>query len=837
MLRDVRLFTCDNGLTLLVWERRDAPLVAMRMGVGTGSAVEGIYGGSGISHLTEHMVFKGTAEMNATQLSEYVAARGGVWNACTGTRDTVFQIDGPACHWQDFMHCLVQITLHPVFPEEEWEKERDVIRREMDMYADDPEEALQRALMETLFCVYPVRFPVIGLRGLFDGLTREDLLNYHAERYVPGNMFLCIVGDVDAEAVFAAMQQEMRPIRPRACVLPACLPEPLRRGSRLCRREFAQSVSSLCLAWNIPSRDHPDMPALSLLAAILGSGRSALLQHEFHDVRALAHDTASYLIPSLSGQGAFVIRADAERKLRDGLRDALLRYVSELPDKELQADMERVRKRYSVGRLKDLSTITSAAETLTATWSASRCVTAYDEWGEALERVSADDLRRVAREYLTPHSIIEVSVDPIGSNKPAARHNRPAKRSAARTHTLANGLRCVVQRDASCPLVYMALAVGAGCRAESASTSGASALIAELLPQGTTTKSSSQIAAAVEGVGASLHSSSGNNSIVLSLRCLPNDAPQMLQLLADVALRPALESRDVATARADMLACLREDMQSPVCVARRELRKLCFGPVSYGLSPTGSEESVQRLDSAALKREHARLFCGGNCVLSLVGCVDESSIVQAVSNAFACMPSGQVAPLSTTPPMRSRRKKCTLREPVCQAAYALAISGLPLRHKDQALLTLLDEWCSDMSGPLYSELREKRGLVYHVGTSLLQGVDAGCIFFELETAPELLATARSAMQRTLASLASRTISRDELQRAKATAISAGLIALQSPARRAVGIALDVLLGLGADYAEKSVKELGDVSLRRMRRFIRDLLAPGRSRSSVHVASR
>lgn len=835
--RDVQLYTCDSGLTLLVWERKDAPFVALRMGVGAGSALEGVYAGSGISHLVEHLVFKGTLEMDAARLNEYVSAHGGIWNAYTSTRNTVFHIDGPAQHWRNFLHCLVQLTFHPSFPTSEWEKERDVIRREMDMCADDPEEAVQRALAETLFKVNPCRFPVIGLRGIFDKLTREDLLRYHAERYVPGNMFLCVVGDVNAGQVFAALQKETRDIPPRAFVPPSCSPEPRRWGSRLCRREFAQSTSSLCLAWSIPPRDHPDMPAISLLAAILGSGRSALLEREFHDVRAIAHDTAAYVIPVESGQGALVIRADVDRDRRDALRDALLEYVKSLPDMDLQALLTRVKKRCAVQRLKDLATIASAAEVLTATWCASHCVSAFDEWNEALEQVTPDDLRRVACQYLLAHTVTEVSVDPVGSNKSAARRARGSRLLTPRLHTLSNGLRCVVQRDPQCPLVYMALAVGAGCRAESAARSGVSMLMAEALPQGTATRTAEQIAAEVEGVGASLDSSSGNNSLVLSLRCLPQDAPDMLKLLADVALHPVFDDRTVETARQDQLACLREDMQAPVSVARRELRKLCFGSVSYGLSPMGTLQSVKRLTPSVLRAEHNRLFCGRNSVLSLVGDIDADRMMQAVESAFSEMPTGSAVGAGTPPPMRSLKKTCSPAEPVCQAAFALALPGLPLRHRDQPLLALFDEWCSDMAGPLYSELREKQGLVYHVGSSLMQGVETGCIFFELETSPELLATARNSLLEVLQSIADRSISSEELQRAKATALSAALMSLQSPARRASGMALDLLLGLGVDYSERMLKAIPGITRRRMSSFIKRTLASDKPRCSINVVSR
>ncbi len=834
MMQEVQTHYCANGLALLIWERHDAPVVAVRMGVDTGAALEGVYAGSGISHLTEHMVFKGTRRQNAAQLNEYVASLGGMWNAFTGSNHTVFHIDGPSRNWAQFMHQLVELTLHPAFPRDEWEKERDVIRREMDMCADDPEEALQRALAETLFSTHPARFPIIGARGIFDGLCYEDMLRYHAERYVPGNMFMVVVGDVDAAAVLEAAQSEMRGITPRAWPQPALAPEPRQWAGRVCRREFAQSTSSLCLVWRVPNRHHPDMAPLSMLAGILGSGRSAWLQRVFHDERGLAHDTAAYLMPHEPGQGAFVLRADVDRAQRDFLRKELVSYVHQLPEADFADVLTRVKNNIRVQRLKEMTTITSAADVLTMTWCSAHHTGAYAEWGEALQAVSPQDVQRVAREYLLSPCMTEVSVDPTGSNASGASTRPGARHHAAHVVKLANGLRCITKHIPSCPLLFMSLVVGGGCRAETAAQAGATALLAELLPLGTQTLSAEQIAARVDAAGASLQTSSGNNSLMISLRCLPQDAPAMLELLADVALHPALAKRDVAIAKEDQMACLREELLSPVCLARRELRSLCYGTGAYGLPPMGTLKSVNALTAGILKRMHHRLFCGNNATLALVGAVDTRQLLPVVRRVFAEMPQGEPLDSRTSPPMGAQHRSCSPAEPTSQAVYALAMPALPMRHRCQPMLTLLDEWCSDMAGPLYTELREKLGLVYHVGTEILQGMDSGAFFVQLETSPAQLRTAQDALHRVLRDVAERSISAPELERARATALASCMLSMQSPARCASNMALDLLLGLGENYMERMSDALAKVTLEQMQQFVRTILSPQQPRCSVCV---
>lgn len=824
--------TCANGLRVLTLPRRDMPVVAVHVWVQTGSMLEGEFAGSGISHLLEHMVFKGTEEFTAARLNECVSALGGLWNAYTSTDRTVFHIDGPAQHWRDFLHILLQLTLHPVFPPDEWERERDVIRREMDMYRDDPNDASYRALIETLFLKHPRRLPVIGERAAFDALTPEDMRRYHAERYVPSNMFICVVGDVSPAEVAAAAEVETGGLPPGGAPLPALLPEPRQWGPRTCRREFPRATSSLMLAWRIPELNHPDMPALMLLSCILGDGRTAWLYKRFHDECAMAYDVSTLVLPQLPGEGAFVIEADVERPRRDTLRDALLAWVAQLPSMDFAPALHRVLRQLRVRHLKMLTTVQGAAEALGGFWRHSCNTAAYEEWRAALEQVTPEDLCRVARVWLTPDRITEVSVDPVGTNPPPAAAAAEELRPPVRLTTLPGGVRCVVREDHRLPIVYATLAVEAGCRAETASTAGICALLAECLPKGTATLSAEQIADRVESLGGSLHTQAGNNTIILSLYCLAEDAPAMLELLADVALHPSFPEAAVQTAREDLLADIREEDDDPVSCAFRHLRRLRFGDVSYGNPVGGTLRSMASLSRSDLLRAHASLMQGERMVLSLAGDLQPGQLEPLAARLFSHLPAAAPCRLQPTPAPHAADACLPTPEGKEQAVLAVALPSLPLLHADTAKLLLLDEWCQDMAGPVYSEIREKLGLAYHASSGLLRGVDAGCLYFSLETSPQQLAHARAALDSLLARLAEQGMPPEALERARATALSSRLLAAQSIGKLCSSAAVDTVLGLGYDHAERILSDIAAVTHDDMQRFIRSILAPTAVRTCV-----
>ncbi len=820
-----RTHVSSNGLTLLHTPQHAFPLVSIQFWVQTGSIHEGAHLGAGLSHVVEHMVFKGTREYSGRELNERVPALGGQWNAYTSTDRTVYYIDGPAEHWREFLHLLTELVFHPTFPEEEFACECNTIRREMAMYDDDPQDASYRALMSTLYKAHPRRLPVIGSRAAFDTLTRDDVLRYHAGRYVPGNVFVSIAGDVEADELMAALEEEMACVPPAPlATLPPQLREQRQWGPRLHRCEFAQPTSSLMLAWRTPNALHPDAAALTLLSSILGDGRAAWLYEGFHDELALAHDVAVSLIPDREGEGAFVVEADVERANRDELRDAILAYMETLPQmppEAWQAALARALRQLRRQRLQTLSTVQGVASTQGLAWFLSRNVDCMAEWHEALNRVTPQQLAEVAARYFSPARLVEVSVDPLGSNPPAEADAAAAPLAEAEFCELPGGLRLVTRVDRRVPLVHAALTLGAGCPSESAGKAGLNTLLAECLLKGTTTRSAAEVADALESLGGSLSASAGNNSLSLAARCLAEDWEVMLELMADVLQHPSFPADAVETEKQALLSDILEAEEDPVALTFRHLRRLSYGDVSYGHVSGGTEESVRSLTRDDLVAQHARLACARNMVLSVAGDIDPAAVQAHVQALFAALPSGCPVQREATPPHRSA--DVALASDKAQAVLALSLPGMAVGDDSLILQLIFEEWCRDMTGPIFMEIRERRGLAYYASASSLLGVDAGSFFFYLGTAPESLAEAREVLEGELRRLAREGMPADALERARATALASRTFARQSCRKLCAAAAIDTLLGLGPDHDERMTERLRHITVQEVNAMVAELL--------------
>ncbi len=831
-----RTHVSPNGLTTLVSPRHAFPLVSLQFWVQTGSVHEGAHLGAGLSHLVEHMVFKGTREYSGRLLNERVPALGGQWNAYTSTDRTVYYIDGPAEHWREFLHLLTELVFHPTFPEGEFASECDTIRREMAMYDDDPQDCAYRALMETLFRAHPRRLPVIGSRAAFDSLTRADVLAYHAARYVPGNVFISISGDVSEDEVIAAVEAEVAAL-PAAVAppVPAAVREQRQWGPRLHRREFAQPTSSLMLAWRVPNALHPDAAALTLLSSILGDGRAAWLYKRFHDEAALAHDISVSLIPDREGEGAFVVEADVEREQRDELRDAILAWVAalpQLPEAEWQAALSRALRQLRRQRLQTLSTVQGVATAQGLAWFLSRNLDCMEEWHAALNRVTPQQLAEVVVRYFTPERLVEVSVDPQGSNPPAEPDAAAAPLGEACLHELPNGLRIVTRVDRRVPMVHAALTMGAGCPSEPAEKAGLNALLAECLLKGTTTRSGAEVADALESLGGSLSSSAGNNSLSLAARCLSEDGDSMLELLADVLQHPSFPAEAVETEKQAMISDILEAEEDPLALAFRQLRRLSYGDASYGHVSDGTEATVRALTRADLVAQHARLACARNMVLSIAGDMEPEAVVARVAALFCSLPAGCPVAREATPPHRAGELK--LASDKAQAVLALSLPGLAVGDEALILQLIIEEWFRDMTGPIFTEIREKRGLAYYAAASSLLGVDAGSFYFYLGTAPESLAEARAVLEEELARLAREGMPEEALERARATALASRTFARQSCRKLCAAASIDTLLGLGPDHDERTAERLRRVSVQEVNALLSKLLDASQPRAWVEL---
>src|SRR5438309_11689987 len=469
----------SNGLTIIVQQDHSAPVASVQAWCATGSIYEDQHLGAGLSHILEHMLFKGTKTRSTNEIAQKIQGVGGYINAYTSFDRTVFWIDVPKDGVSTALDILADAMVNSTLPPEEYQKEQEVIRREFAMGMDDPDRMAGLLLFATAYQRHPYRFPVIGEIEVYNQLTQEQVMQYYKTRYVPNNLTFIVAGDVDAEKVRQQLTELFKPY-PEKSLKPVFIPaEPPQLGRREVHQEFATELTHLSLAWHIPEVTSPDVPALDLLSTILGEGRSSRLYRRVGEEAGLVYRISAFSYTP-GDPGLFGIDAALDPKKRDAAEQLVLRIIDEVKQAGVTAEeLTKARKIILSHHLGALTTMRGQASDIGSNWLLTRDLNFSRHYLDAVQKVTLDDIKRVAASYLTENNLTVVSLNPKGSLAAKAEGPKVAAAAEIEKFELSNGLRLLVREDRRLPLVAMGAVFRGGLLAETSQTNGITRLMAK----------------------------------------------------------------------------------------------------------------------------------------------------------------------------------------------------------------------------------------------------------------------------------------------------------------------------------------------------------------------
>jgi zinc protease len=807
-----------NGLTIIVQEDRSAPVASVQAWCGTGSVDENAHLGAGLSHILEHMLFKGTKTNPANAIAQKIQNVGGYINAYTSFDRTVFWIDVPKDGVPVALDVLSDAMMNSTLPAEEYAKEQEVIRREFAMGMDDPDRMAGQLLFATAFQRHPYRLPVIGLLDVYNQLTRDQVMEYYRARYVPNNFTFIVVGDVQADAVYQQLGDFFKD-HPAKSLQPVFIPsEPPQLGRREIHQEFVTELTRLSLAWHIPEITHPDVPALDLLSTILGDGRSSRLYRRVREETGLAYGVSAFSYTP-GDPGLLGIDATVEPEKRDATRDLILKIVDEIKTAGITTDELAKAKKISLSHhLGALTTMRGQASDLGSNWFLTRNLSFTRDYLDAVQKITSADIRRVAEKYLVDNNLTVISLDPKTAAAARSEATEPVAAGEIQKIELSNGLRLLVREDQRLPLVSMAAVFRGGLLAETRATNGITRLMAKTLLKGTKTRTAEQIADTIEAVGGSIGSDAGNNSFSVAVDVTQPDLQLGIEILSDVLLNATMPETAVEREREVQLAGIKEDEEQLTTVARNILREALFREHPYALRGKGSAESVAKLARRDLLAFRDRYLVGRNGVISVFGNVKVAEVRELFEQALGKMKPGELAltsapqpaPLGQTIAVESLKEKA-------QGVLMVGYRGADMFSPDRYALELIDEASSDLGSRFFVRIREQMGLAYYVGASQMQGLVPGLFLFYLGTDPQKIEPVRAALLEEIGELATEGLTEEELARSKKKLIGQQQIANQSNDSFGYMAALDELYGLGFDHYKTLEHEVEGITVEGVRR--------------------
>lgn len=835
---DTMLVRLKNGLTVYIIRDSRFPLVCTRLYVGTGSANETAEQ-AGISHVLEHMVFKGTEKRPKGQVAQDVESLGGYLNAATSFDKTWYITDMPAKHWKTGMDVVKDMAFHPSLDPAELEAEKDVIISELKGGDDTPTRRLFEDLQVAGLAHTVYGRPIIGFEKTIRAVTADDLRAYIRTWYQPQNMMLLVAGDIDPKAVLAHAEELFGDLKNDAA-LPEPAPVQLEGAAGGPRVEVTYGPwNKVYLGIALPAPALGDQRSIDLdvLAYALGGDGTSQFYRKYRYEKQLV-DSISVGNMSLDRAGLFYMVAQLDADKVEPFWQEFTRDLAALDAGKIAPDViERARFNYEDG-------MDRAGETLDGltSWKATVQFELGGPQGEAnvrhaLAAVDSARLRQAQDLWLRPDRVRVRVLAPEKAQLPdldaILQRNWPApaaerqKAAAAEEKAgkreivdLGQGRTVILQPDRTIPYVSLEILRPGGNALLKPADQGLAQLTAATLTDGCGTRDLDAMERFVAERAASLSASAGVQSFTVSLTGPARFNADYFALLGDLLHKPTFAEKDVRRQADTLKAALVRRQDNPMSFMGSKVNGFLFpGGQPYGFDGLGTAENQDRFGpkdvQAFWKQQNAQPW-----ILSVAGDFDREKVL-----AFARSLPVPTAPAVDVPqPAWGADKRLPLSLPGRQQAHLLlAFHAVPLDHPDAPALMLLESVLSGQSGLLFNKLRDEQGLGYTVTAFYRSLPEAGFMAFYIGTTPRNLDVARQGFSGIIKDIKTDLLPAELLAKGLNRMEGSYYRGRQSLGARADEAASERLLGQPQDFQKHLLEKAAKVTPEQLREVARKYL--------------
>jgi zinc protease len=827
---DVVRTTLDNGLRVVIIRDRLAPVVTVEENYLVG-ADETPAGFPGMAHAQEHMAFRGCAGVSADQTAAIFAQLGGFGNADTQQNITQYFTTVPAGDLDVALRLDAACMQDVDDAQAEWDHEKGAIEQEVARDLSQPTYKFLTRLNEDLFSGTPYAHDALGTRESFEATTGEMLKTFYKNWYAPNNAILVVAGDIAPAATLARIKDlygtiERRPLPAR----PTVSLQPVKHETFTLESNLPYTLAFI--AYRMPGTDSPDYAATRVLGDVLSSQRGDLyalvpagkaLEAQFELAETYPKASVGFavgVLPAATDPSAVVasmtaiVSAYARNGLPAELVDAAKR--SEIASAEFQRN---------------------SIPDLAAAWSqalAAEGRTSPDDDVEAIRRVTAADVNRVARQYLVAENSITATLVPKPSDEPVSSKgfgggeqltSAPTKpvtlppwaASALSSlqvpklvptwtdATLPNGIRLIVKTEKTSPTITVLGNVRHEPRLQTPrGKDGVADVLGELFSYGTKTLDRLAFQKALDDIAAS--ETAGYD---FSLKVLKGDFSRGVELLADNLLRPALPADAFAVVQQQTAEFLDGQMKSPGHKADRTLRAGLVPPNDPALREA-TPDTVSTLTLDDVRRYHATTFRPDLTTIVVIGDVTAQDGRTTIAKWFGGWKASAKKPLLDLPRVPPNAAgEFTVPDPSSvQASVVLAHEvGLTRFDRDYYALQLGNHVLGGgfYATRLYHDLRQEAGLVYTVDDSLTANRTRSVYTVTYGCDPENVSKARDLIVRDLRAMQTDNVTAQELHQAKALLLRQMPLRESSEEAVAGGLLARAQIGLPLDEASRSAE--------------------------------
>ncbi len=763
-------FVLKNGLTVLVHEDHKSPVVTVNTWYHVGSKNEKP-GKTGFAHLFEHLMFSGSANFNKTFLSALEGIGASDLNGTTNKDRTNYFETVPASmlDYTLFAESDRMGHLLGVLDQKKLDLQRGVVQNEKRQRENQPYGVVEQIVTENTWPAgHPYSWATIGSMDDLEAASMSDVTNWFKTNYGPNNVVLVLAGDITPAQAREKVEHYYGDIPPGPPVAKQRAWIAKRSGTH---RETVQDrvpQARIYRVWNVPGADTPEEALLDLAAHVLGGSKTSrlyqrLVVKEELATSAFSSDDSSEIagqfginLTARPGADAARMESIADEELRalmkSGPREDELRLAKTAILAQYARSVERV------GGFGGKSDMLARCMTFTGD---PDCYKTY------LTRILAATpamVRQAMAEWLGDGDYI-LEVDPFPAGLAASSTTLDRSKGAPlgqpeklhlppmQTATLSNGLKVVLAERHGAPVVNLSMMIDAGYASDSHELPGLASLSLRMLEEGTRTRSSLQVSAELEALGASFGAATNLDGAFVNMNVLTPTLSRALGLYADLVLHPSFPQADFERLQRERIAAIAREKTVPRAMALRVLPGLLYGKDhAYGLplTGTGTEQAVARMTRADLVRYHQAWFKPNNATLLVVGDTTMELLKPLLEKAFGGWQAGEVPRKNVSQVAQPDRTVIYLidRPGALQSEIVGAQLAPPRNTPEAVALNLLnDVFGGTFSSRLNMDLREDKHWSYGVGSGLVAAVGQRILYSASpvqtdKTAPALRELAR-----------------------------------------------------------------------------------------------
>ncbi|HEX4694345.1 pitrilysin family protein [Sphingomonas sp.] len=783
--------TLANGLRVYAIRDTKTANVSVQVWYNVGSK-DDPKGKSGFAHMFEHLMFKATRNLKSENFDRLTEDVGGYNNASTNDDYTNYYEVVPANHLQRLLFAeadrMASLVVEPV----SYASERDVVKEELRLrtLATPYGKLYSIYYPEISYRVHPYARPGIGSLENLEAATIDDVRAFHATYYRPDNAVLVVAGNFDpaqlnawVDQYFAGIKRPDRPI-PRVT---ATEPERTHAASYTVY-EPNTPLPAVLISYPIPSDNNADIPALTVLDAILSRGDSSRLYQDLVYRDQLAQ-SANTFVDTKQGAGNFVVVATMAAGKQVAAGEAALRAeVARVRDGLVtSAELARARNQILTATIESRETADGKASTIARSVIIDGDPAAADEQLAAIARVTPADIQRVARRYLTDSRSAAIRYMPaemapksgakgdkiaVASTVSVAELKAPADveviapaSDAERvpvpdpgkpvvaalptpiTMKLANGMTIIVVEKHDLPLVTASIVANGGGAADPSGRAGLNNLTADLMTKGTRTRSATQIANEVERLGGSISSGAGWDSAEVALEVKSDQIAPALAVLADVTRNPVFAADELERDRAQTIDSVQVQLKNPARIASLAAARVVMGDGPYGHALAGTPTSLKAITRSDVQSAYAATWRPESSTLIMVGDITPAAAKALAERSFGTWRDAGPLPLvppTTLPPAATTPRIIVVDMPNAgQAGVVVARPGIARSDPDFYAASVANATLGvGFSSRLNQEIRIKRGLAYGAGSGIAARRQPGYVSANTQTknpsAPEVV---------------------------------------------------------------------------------------------------